>query len=209
MKISSNSIQNIYIKFFKCINSSFLSAIQYLYERGVKVHAIMVIAAAQVKRYNILSYLIDHALLEDLQIRYGGIPMISLACEWHDPEYIKKLIKLGIDVNAKDNQNHSCLYYLERDFSSTTIQIMDLLVANGFDMEIIQGNPNDQKSNTVLGDFVSDNKTTLKIIEWLLAHGANPNALIYPQNITILEYVKNYKNNDLIDLFDKYSTPKS
>lgn len=37
----------------------------------------------------------------------------------------------------------------------------------------------------------------------------DPNALIYPKKITILDFVKDTRDKKLIDLFDKYSASKS
>lgn len=37
----------------------------------------------------------------------------------------------------------------------------------------------------------------------------DPNALIYPEKITISEFVKDSGDGKLIDLFDKYSASKS
>ena len=58
--------------------------------------------------------------------------------------------------------------------------------------------------NTILGDFVLSINEQEKVVEWLLQHGADPEAKLVLQNQRIIDFVQASKNRKLLEVFKKY-----
>lgn len=61
------------------------------------------------------------------------------------------------------------------------------------------------RANSILGDFVLSIQKPLKVIGWLLQNGADANEMLINPNVKIIDFVKKARNNNLINMFEKYN----
>jgi ankyrin repeat protein len=91
---------------------------------------------------------------------------IHWACSSKSPEIVRIILEKGVDVNRVDSKEKSGLYYLLDNCSEdVVIEIMELMVAHGFD---VRAHP------AAVIDFVQAMSKPCRVIEWLFEHGADP-----------------------------------
>ena len=127
-------------------------------------------------------------------------------CQSHHPEIARIILAKGINVNRLDGDGHAGPYYmLDVGEEHEILEIFDLLLKHGLNLNISA--PTAKPTNTILGEFVTSITRPLKIIEWLLAHGADPTAKLVSTGQRICDYVKTSKIEPIIELFDRFMKP--
>lgn len=127
----------------------------------------------------------------------GAVHWICSSC---NPEIARIILsKGGVDVNRLDKEGHMGPFYmLDVGEEDDNIEVLELLLQSG--LKINEKTP---KTASILGEFVSSITKPLKIIEWLLAHGADMNAKLTAGQ-TILEFMNQYP--DLEALASRYNS---
>lgn len=118
----------------------------------------------------------DLDAVNDQDGRYAGFTPLSIACAFLNYDAISALTAGGADVNAKDNEGHTALYFLAResyadkkDRISRIKEIMALFKKAGYD---INGFVNDDSDTLLNYNCKSDSK---ELIDLLLKSGADVN----------------------------------
>lgn len=123
---------------------------------------------------------------------------VHWACSSCNPEITRIILSHGIDVNRLDQDGHMGPFYmLDIGNQENTIEVLELLLQAGLDI-----NKKTPNSSSILSDYVSSITKPLKIIEWLLAHGANMNEKMN-NGLTIYEFM--CRSRDLKALADRYN----
>lgn len=91
--------------------------------------------------------------------------------------------------NHTNQQNKTGLYYLIGKETSKIIDIINILLDNGLDINFTPKN-----GNSILTEFVFDVKPDLKVINFLLKNGADWNTMT-TQNKTLYERIKESVEN--------------
>lgn len=152
-----------------------------------------------------VKYLCDRMKNVDIDPSIRKRAAVHWICQSKDPEIAKFILAKGIDVNRLDEDGNPGPYYLmDLTDADTTIQILELLCENGFDINIQGKSVDGKEANTVLGDFVASIHRPKKVIEWLLEHGADMNANMVASKKSIIETVSNSRNRSLLPIFKKY-----
>ncbi|OHT12418.1 ankyrin repeat-containing protein [Tritrichomonas foetus] len=119
-------------------------------------------------------------------------------CTSCNPEIARIILAKGIDVNRLDHDGHMGPFYmLDVGEEDEIIEVLELLLQAGLDV-----NKKTPTTSSILGEFVSSITKPLKIIEWLLAHGASMNSKLTTGQ-TIFEFMK--QTPDLHALAKRYS----
>lgn len=121
-------------------------------------------------------------------------------CISHNPEIARIILsKGGINVNRLDKEGHMGPYYmLDIGEEDENIEVLELLWQAGLDI-----NKKTPNTASILGEYVSSITKPLKIIEWLLVHGADMKQKLTTGQ-TILEFMNQSK--ELQALASRYST---
>ena len=131
----------------------------------------------------------------------SAVHWICISCK---PEIARIILAKGIDVNRLDHDGHMGPFYmLDVGDEDEVIEVFELLLQAGLDI-----NKKTKTTSSILGEFVTSITKPLKIIEWLLAHGASMNSKLKTGQ-TIYEFMrhcehspelsvlaKKYENND-------------
>ena len=136
----------------------------------------------------------------DLPSDYQSSGAVHWICTSCNPEIARIILsKGGVDVNRLDQEGHMGPFYmLDIGEEDDNIEVLELLLQYG--LEINKKTP---KTASILGEFVSSITKPLKIIEWLLAHGADMNSKLTTGK-TILEFMN--QSPDLEALASRYSS---
>jgi len=83
------------------------------------------------------------------------------------------------------------------------VRIFDLLFENGLDINATaQGG---EPVNSMLADVVTSITRPMRVLEWLLAHGADPTARIATGGMRICDYVVASGVKPLVQLFEQFT----
>ena len=133
------------------------------------------------------------------------IAAVHWICQSINPEIARTILSKGIDVNRLDEEGHAGTFCLvDHADEDVTIQIIELLCEYGFDVNIKCISADCTPQNSVLGDFVSSIHRPIKVIDWLLDHGADPYAKLVSQNKRIIDFVLTSRNRSLLQVFKKH-----
>ncbi|KAL6605455.1 ankyrin repeat-containing domain protein [Neocallimastix sp. 'constans'] len=123
----------------------------------------------------------------DLILKYTAKPsndkllnlMMHLVCREKNVEFLKKLIKKGVNVNCKEEETLATplmeLSFIEKGLKCINQNIYDmfvLLIEAGADI-----NARDANGKTALMHILSTKKVSIKLIKFLIKHGAEVNDL--------------------------------
>lgn len=116
----------------------------------------------------------------------------------HSKAIAEMILRRGIDVNRFDDKGYPGPFYLVDSVpTKVAIEILDLLVENGYKINSFSMNP---PGMTILGYFLQGIQRDPVVIEWLLQHGADPTIKCAngkrPIDLT--------KKRDIINLLNKY-----
>lgn len=156
----------------------------------------------------VVKLICDNLVQVDLDSNIKMPAAVHWICRSYNPEIARIVLAKNIDTNRFDNDGRVGPYYLlDVGQVDDVIDIFQQLVDHGFDINLrftVNGKPQPGK-NTILGDYITSIKKSPKIIEWLLLHGADPYETVsVPNNPRIVDFVRNSRNNVLIQLFQKY-----
>lgn len=151
---------------------------------------------------SIVQYFCDRMNKVDIDPCVRKKAIVHYICDSKDPEIVKIVLSKGINVNRLDENGHTGVFdLLDLTNENTMIEIISLLYENGLDLNIQGVSIKGEKVNTILGDLVASIHRPIKVIDWLLKHGANPNATMFPLNKLIIDIVKTSKNRKLLEVF--------
>ena len=112
--------------------------------------------------------------INDRQGRYFGYTPLAIACAFVNVEALELLAGLGADVNAKDNDGHTALYYIAREAydKSNVKKAIETLKNAGYDINSFV----DDDSNTLLNYCCKSGPSCgRELIEPLMKLGADLN----------------------------------
>lgn len=148
----------------------------------------------------VVQALCDKMTCVDIPYEVQDQGAVHWICISHNPEIARIILSKGINnVNRLDKDGHMGPYYmLDIGEEDENIEVLELLYQEGLDI-----NKKTPKTASILGEYVISISKPLKIIEWLLAHGADMNSELTPGQ-TILEFMNQSK--ELKPLAARYST---
>jgi len=163
--------------------------------------------AAERGNAEIVRLLIEKGAIIDIKHPYGVTPLhLAVCCGYgiigldciskkirNYENVTKLLISNGADVNAKDKEGNSPLYYIAMNGNC---KIAELLISNGADV-----NAKNTKGITPLHRAVKEGHT--QIVEILLLEGADAN-IGKIQGMTPIKYAKKKGFGDIADLLRKH-----
>ena len=167
--------------------------------------------ACFINQPEIVKYLCDHMTQVDLDPSIHQKAAVHWICSSRNPEIVKIVLQKGINVNRLDDQGHSGVHYLlDTPDQKVVINILQQLLDNGLNINLQGKTPGGGITNSILGDFCESITRQPTVIEWLLAHGADPYAKT-SNNKTIFEKVTKARKRDLLKIFNAYieNPPKS
>jgi len=168
------------------------------------------IVTAHLGRVEILKLLLEN---ESLDLNLGSdelqLTPLSIACAAGNYEIMELLINNGVDVNQPDSLNRPPLYFcfirLQEDiniFENNLIcmKMANMLLQNGADINFVV---NKEKGRTLLMEYCGvtldmsnrEKETNLKVIKFLIEHGADP-AKKSKKGKTALDYSKKHPFKD-------------
>ncbi|OHT00708.1 hypothetical protein TRFO_32527 [Tritrichomonas foetus] len=119
-----------------------------------------------------IKYLLDKISEVDLKPNERMKSAVHWICQSHSKRIVQMVLEKGIDVNRFDEKGQPGPYYLiDTTPDNEAIEILDLLVKYGYDLN---GVCQYGCGLTILGQYLCSIKSCLPVIEWLLAHGADP-----------------------------------
>ena len=135
----------------------------------------------------------------DLPFGYQDQGAVHWICSSHNPEIARIILsKGGVDVNRLDKEGRMGPYYmLDVGKEEENIEVLELLFQAGLNI-----NKKTEKTASILGEYVSAITKQTKVIEWLLAHGADMNSKLTTGQ-TILEFMN--QSRELQPLAARYS----
>lgn len=105
---------------------------------------------------------------------------IHWACSSKSPEIVRMVLERGVDVNRLDKNGYTGAHYMVDACSEDkAIEILEVMMEYGFTLT----GPN----LSIVVDFVTAIKKQFRVIEWLFAHGVDPNEKY--DNKKIADYV--------------------
>lgn len=167
--------------------------------------------ACFINQPDIVKYLCDHMTQVDIDPNLQQKAAVHWICSSKNPEIVKMVLQKGINVNRLDDQGHSGVYYLiDTSDDKVVINILQQLLDNGLNINLQGKNSAGAVTNSILADFVESIARPPTVIEWLLAHGADPYAKTR-ENKTIFEKVTKIRNRTILKIFNSYieNPPKS
>ncbi|KAK8871950.1 hypothetical protein M9Y10_007696 [Tritrichomonas musculus] len=183
-----------------------IDAVKFFYEMGEKIKAEDLEFACN-SCHGILEFLLDHISDEELNSPVNGSYAVHWICRTKSPQIVESVLNRGININLLDKNGRSGLHYLSEAKSETDlIKIFELFVQSGFDINIKCVDQNGKEVNSVLAEHLFAINLRLKLIEWLLRHGARTDVKIPNRGMTIIEYINKQSNRKLKQLFDNYNT---
>ena len=183
-----------------------IDAIKFFIEIGEKVKA-EDFANACKSCHKIVEFLLDRISDEELNSPVKGSYAVHWICQTENPKIVESALNRGININLLDEYGRSGLHYLDYAKSETdSIQIFELFVQRGFDINMKCVDKNGNEVNSVLAAHLIVIDPRLKSIEWLLKHGARTDVKITNRGIKMMEYIKKSSNKKLKNFFDNYNT---
>ena len=114
-----------------------------------------------------INSLIDNEEISPFPYSWLTTPLIMAVERTFDPQIVRLLIEKGAEVNGKDSLGNTPLLQCEHlDFHSENLEIMELLIENGADLDVVG-----HHGETILHKVI--NNGNLKTAELLLNSGAN------------------------------------
>ncbi|OHT10034.1 hypothetical protein TRFO_20837 [Tritrichomonas foetus] len=152
----------------------------------------------------LVKYLLNYVTQIDRSPDIKCKSAIHWICQSHSLNIVREVLKHNIDVNRFDDKGQPGPFYLlDRTSEEVTIDILELLVQYGYDINNVYRYHQQQKS--LLCHFLSGIKPVYRIIEWLLQHGADPSIPFYTNNHKKLNAYDIAKKKPLMkSLLDKY-----
>jgi ankyrin repeat protein len=103
----------------------------------------------------------------------GGVHWL---CHSHSPKIAKMMLEKGIDVSRVDGKGHvGPRFLVDTAGEDEAIEILQMLVSYGWDIDqpdVIDGE-REQRTSTLLGAYVDGITKPVKVIRWLIEHGAD------------------------------------
>ena len=158
------------------------------------------------RQVDVVRELCERLVEVDLPAEMQEKAAVHWICQSHHPEIARIILSKGIDVNRLDGDGHAGPYYmLDIGKEDEIVEIFTLLLQHGLDLNITA--PPDKPTNTILGEFVTSITRPLKVIEWLLEHGADPTAKLVSTGQRICDFVRSStieSESKMIELFDRF-----
>jgi hypothetical protein len=120
-----------------------------------------------------------------------GSAAVHWLCQSKSPRIARMVLEKGIDVARVDDDQRVGPYYLiDTVPEADAIQILELLVQNGWDVN----QPSGPNRSTLLGACLGAITKPVEVMRWLIRHGANLAAPAPSENRRIIDVIKTKRN---------------
>ncbi|MEI6175594.1 MAG: ankyrin repeat domain-containing protein [Verrucomicrobiota bacterium] len=123
----------------------------------------LILDAMHAARWDFVEYIIGQNIDLNRTSYYGSTIFGTACCGIAPPEWIKRMIDLGADVNMRDLRGESPIFSAA---GGQAIGILELLLSHGSDI-----NARNEQNQTPL--IICAQGGLLESVKWLLAHGAD------------------------------------
>lgn len=148
-----------------------------------------------------VKFLCDNMHNFDISNQLNKKAAVHWICGSRNIEIVKMVLDKNIDLNRLDEDGHPGPYYMiDLIDEDDAVVILQLIFVKDSNL-----NNHGNKANSILGDFVLSIQKPLKVIGWLLQNGADANEMLINPNVKIIDFVKKARNNNLINMFEKYN----